>query len=644
MSNPTTADHSARNTAGPQIVYLPLGQIAPSPFQRRQAFDHLEEMAESIRAHGVLQPITVRAINAQRICEHCDYPGNSLTSQHCKDCREKMLKYELIAGERRLRGARLAGLDVIPALVRDVDDRTAAELVALENLQRDDLNAIEVAESYRLLVDMGLTEKQIGDSLGRAQPTIANALRLLELPAAVQEKIRTGELSASHGRALMRWTNTPKFQAALATIAGNLPVKKLEGDLDQGLFYTEWEAIEKAGGCAELDYQWQQRCGACRFRLGHRRCLDPDCYQKKAAELKAQEEAETQKLLERASSTSQAVPKLTDLKYDAYELLSSPPDGCKEDCPHRGVAMHGSQAVAVCLKPKCYRKLANAKEQAEKDARIARAEQKVEKARVMLQEATSDTHGALHRVLAIAISKAGNSLTAKKIRDAGERLGLVLDGRELEHCWHPHTSHYLKNLAGVLSIEQLIRILGEFYLLDNVRSLGSWSGAEMGETQFILGQMKGKDPHERVAAETPLDTEGELVPVVKPEPKSEEPDFMPGCHNCGAIDDDECPEESGTPTHCSEGICNVWRPFERTCRICGCTEEDACETEEGPCDWVEDDVCSACSQYPDQPASVHECHFCHGAVPCSGDENDQAGCAIVKAWQERLATLSATPP
>jgi ParB family chromosome partitioning protein len=173
------------------LLRIPVDRVRPNPFQPRQQFDdtELEELASSIRANGLLQPIVVRAKGAE---------------------------YELVAGERRLRAAQRAGLQEIPAIVRQVGDHEALELALIENLQRSDLNPIEEARAYeRLRDEFGLTQEQIAARVGKHRSTIANALRLLRLPQDLQDELAAGRLTAGHARALLS-VDSPEEQRRLA--------------------------------------------------------------------------------------------------------------------------------------------------------------------------------------------------------------------------------------------------------------------------------------------------------------------------------------------------------------------------------------------------------------------------------------------
>ena len=162
-----------------ELIWLKVEELKTNPQQPRSSFNdkQQEELTESIRNHGILQPILVRFNN---------------------------FEYELIAGERRLRAARAAGLEVIPAFVRDVDDQNSFEQAVVENIQRDNLNAIEEATAFQRLIDeFGYTQQQVGERVGKGRPTIANSLRLLYLCPEIQEMLKSGQISAGHGRALL---------------------------------------------------------------------------------------------------------------------------------------------------------------------------------------------------------------------------------------------------------------------------------------------------------------------------------------------------------------------------------------------------------------------------------------------------------
>ncbi|HOS43672.1 MAG TPA: ParB/RepB/Spo0J family partition protein, partial [Armatimonadota bacterium] len=240
------------------VVEVPVDMIVPSPYQRRRTFDvgRLEEMAASIRAHGVLQPIVVRRPSSPDGEGAADGPAPT--------------RYELIAGERRWRAARMAGLATIPALLVHCTELEAARLCAIENLQREDLNAIEEAETYRVMVDLGMTQGELGEQIGKSQSAIANSLRLLRLPAPVQTLLVDGPLTASHGKALAREAGFPPVCQRIAEIAvaKGASTKELELTGPCKLPYAHQLADEGivlqfaygAGG-----FPWKDTCPDCPF-------------------------------------------------------------------------------------------------------------------------------------------------------------------------------------------------------------------------------------------------------------------------------------------------------------------------------------------------------------------------------------------
>ena len=185
---------------------LPIYKVEPDPDQPRQYFDEEEllALADSIAVHGIIQPLTVR-----------EMPNGY---------------YQIIAGERRWRAARMANLSDVPAVIIEADDKKAMELALIENLQRQDLNPLEEALGYQTLMnEYGLTQEEAAGRVGKSRPAVANALRLLGLCPEVQERVRKGELSAGHARAILQLKSEKKQQeAAQKIVALGLSVRQAE--------------------------------------------------------------------------------------------------------------------------------------------------------------------------------------------------------------------------------------------------------------------------------------------------------------------------------------------------------------------------------------------------------------------------------
>ncbi|TYR37022.1 ParB/RepB/Spo0J family partition protein [Sphingobacterium phlebotomi] len=168
------------NTAAGSINFIKISQVAVNPFQPRTDFDEqaLQELSESIKTQGLIQPITVRQVGKN--------------------------EYQLISGERRLRAAKLAGIDDIPAYVRTANDQQMLEMALIENIQRENLNAIEVALSFqRMIEECNLKQEELGERVSKNRSTVTNYLRLLKLPPVIQAGIRDGQISMGHARALI---------------------------------------------------------------------------------------------------------------------------------------------------------------------------------------------------------------------------------------------------------------------------------------------------------------------------------------------------------------------------------------------------------------------------------------------------------
>lgn len=205
----TPADKSFTNNLGTQtgvVINIPLEQIEVNPFQPRTSFEEesLQELADSIKIHGVIQPITVRKADNN--------------------------KYQLIAGERRLRASKLAGKKEVPAYVRNASDQESIEIALIENIQREDLNPLEIAINYRRLQDeCDLTQEQLAERLGKNRSTVTNFLRLLKLPPDIQAALRDGKITMGHAKALMAIDHLPTLLAAFKDVVSKgMSVRQVE--------------------------------------------------------------------------------------------------------------------------------------------------------------------------------------------------------------------------------------------------------------------------------------------------------------------------------------------------------------------------------------------------------------------------------
>lgn len=214
------------------VRHVDIEKIEINPFQPRNEFDAeaLRELSESIRTFGLIQPVTLRKIEDQ--------------------------KYQLIAGERRLRAARMAGLETIPAFIREANDQEMLEMALVENIQRAELNAIEVAISYQRLIDeCQLTHEALSDRIGKNRSTVTNYIRLLKLPPVVQQALKTGRISMGHARSLLSIpTQEGQLLALRRILEGDLSVRATEKLVKE---YTTPGAKKSGPALSKLPIQYQ---------------------------------------------------------------------------------------------------------------------------------------------------------------------------------------------------------------------------------------------------------------------------------------------------------------------------------------------------------------------------------------------------
>jgi ParB family chromosome partitioning protein len=240
LSNAASPPTAMAAAPGRSLLLLSIEMVERNPDQPRKRFDELqlEELAASIREHGVVEPILVR---------------------------REGTRYRIVAGERRWRAAQRAGLREVPAVVREASDREAFELALVENLQRADLNAIEEAEAFEVLAsDHGLTQEQIAGRVGKERSTVANALRLLKLPAEVRDAVRGGQLDMGHARALLGVDGSDAVRRLAArAIREQLSVRALEALVRaQGRPAGKGKKPEETASTRDLVNRLQRRLGA----------------------------------------------------------------------------------------------------------------------------------------------------------------------------------------------------------------------------------------------------------------------------------------------------------------------------------------------------------------------------------------------
>ncbi|HUV05816.1 MAG TPA: ParB/RepB/Spo0J family partition protein [Armatimonadota bacterium] len=459
-SSQQPADSSQQSAAS--YAEIPIGKIVVSGDNPRKHFDEekLLELAESIRAHGVIEPIVVRPVRlsaGDRFQSDgqeyvVDAPGGAevpnitykrekalqpawethevFAEKHSFDLKGGGLyRYHLIVGERRLRAAVIAGLTSVPAIVKECDDRKSSELRLIENLQRQDLDVVEEATGYQALIALGYSQSEIGAKVGRAQPTIANSIRLLKLPEDVKERVSTGEISGSHGRALVPYAEiNPAAASVLASAAADhrqLTSKQLEQmDYSVACMLGENLCVQmRTYDAPFVEKTCQGKCDC--YRKGDW-CLKPECYKAKLAVAEQAHRKRVEALIAKATGEGVEVVDLSKLRSENYETLREGhvPDGCREDCEHRRLGSHqkGGEPFSVCVNMHCYRKLRKATIKAKNAARKQELDQLLSRCIEGL-----DAHQRFDRLEAVVCWEAIRAANKDVVKAAIARLDLPLD-------------------------------------------------------------------------------------------------------------------------------------------------------------------------------------------------------------------------
>lgn len=238
LQNSDTDITSSRSSTSNGVSLLPIANIEANPFNPRTHFEKsaLEDLAESIRVHGIIQPLTVRK------------QGND--------------RYQLISGERRFRASQLAGLTEVPAYVRIANDQSMLEMALVENIQREDLNAIEVALSYQRLIDeCSLTQEELSAKVAKSRSNIANYLRLLKLPDAIQAGVRDNKISMGHARTLLSFSDlNQQLEMYNRIINENLSVRDIES-LSKPKSSTKTTVSSSKPTLSVNEKQWAEKLG-----------------------------------------------------------------------------------------------------------------------------------------------------------------------------------------------------------------------------------------------------------------------------------------------------------------------------------------------------------------------------------------------
>jgi ParB family chromosome partitioning protein len=358
--------------AGQGAQMVPIELLYPNPANPRKRFDQdeLDKLTASVRQLGVLSPILVVQDGDQ---------------------------YRIVAGERRYRAATAAGLNEVPVLVRELTEAEEFEVMLTENIQRADLDPIEEAQAFAEAVSRGWKQTELAERLGISQAQVANRLRLLKLPEAVQEDISREILSAGHGLALVKVAHVPEMAKEIVSriAEDGVPVSQA-GELVDHFIACDGKPLF-TGVFDEPEFNTQEICikTKCKMRVHgkhrfssteHPYCLDPECWERHQDEATKKKLAE--KLQEAANENGLDISELLildDLPWDSYEVFrtytSIKIEDCHDDCEHLKDAIKRGEAVKACLKPECWK---------EKEKAIKREQNKEKKENAQAFEAKKD--------------------------------------------------------------------------------------------------------------------------------------------------------------------------------------------------------------------------------------------------------------
>jgi ParB/RepB/Spo0J family partition protein len=414
-----------------QVVWLPVAQIAPNPYQPRHSFDPQEmlELVASVRAHGVLQPVTVRTLKqnldgnpangnpAQSTGHpngkgpksnghatgngHAHNNGHTQSNAHTRDkTAQADTSYHLVSGERRLRACKEANRKLVPAIIRDdLSDAAVAELALIENVQRSNLNVMEEAAAYkRLMLEFRLKEERLAKKVGKSVQTIKEIIKLLALPKEVQPLIAGKHLSASHGQHLLKLA---PFESICVQVAQYAAQHKVTATALELALLPNARSLKEQKLLVELGHKtrfdWKNECGNCPHKAyvasGYSSyCLRPEEWQKKQDASIEQQQQEAAQVMEQARQDGQQVVEVEKLPANAYRNLSymtTLPAGCSGACPCRGEAADPrdpTQRIPICLQPERFAELVRAEREAQEEVRRRHYEVQWKEALQVLQQ------------------------------------------------------------------------------------------------------------------------------------------------------------------------------------------------------------------------------------------------------------------
>jgi ParB/RepB/Spo0J family partition protein len=597
------------------IHMIPLDQIRPwrNP---RQTFDEaaLQELADSIKQLGVLEPVLVRL-------------GEALGT------------YDLLAGERRWRASKLAGLDVVPCRVLDADDERATQIALVENLARVDLNPMEEAEGYRQLVELGWKQAKIAEAVNRSQPSVANTMRLLKLPEDVQQLIRDRQLSASHGVALARFEAFPELArgAAALCVKDHLSAHQAENILELYYQFRETGLIREFSrwGTPEFD---RAVCNTCPYDA-HRNvkggtgwevelCLRPAHYDELVAAAKAKEEGRRANIVAQAlEDGDKKLPRVDSLPWDSYEQLVSynTPPGCTAACECRGRALdRQGNTVNICTKPRHLQGLRAAESKRVNAWRTERRNEAVDLAATRVANASMGSRE--WAVILSALARTGdyNGYLSSYLKSAAKRYGY-----ELEVSQSGATAEQLEALAGQTTEFTLSRICVEAILHWEIKlhyDPQNWRRADTA-TWYLGVDLPREEPGHEEAMLATIDAMAAGVDIPEDDEASRaltrRLDAIEGraCFLCDCLDvaqpggvevpmctaaccEPECWDKGVALVTQRGGVCATCAEQEEICRVCGCTNDNGCEDDElGTCDWAEHGLCTVCAEKAIEVAS-----------------------------------------